>query len=329
LLHLNDVDAVERALTDVSAATLVGALDVSLSVAATEFQAPLPFAFAVIAMGRFGGHELGLGSDVDVMFVYDPHEGADPETAGRLAFQVANDLRKRLMAQSNDPQLLIDADLRPEGRQGPLVRTLDSYAAYYARWSAGWESQALLRAEFVAGDAQLGARFEEIIAPLRFPEGGLEPDQVREIRRLKARMEAERLPRGADPNLHTKLGRGGLSDVEWVAQLLQLQHAYSVPGLRTTRTLEALEAACKADLIAREDVDALRTAWQFAARIRDAVMLVRAHASDLVPTDMRELRGIAYVLGYTPEDSGRVLEDYQRITRRARNVMERVFYDAG
>ncbi|HBJ73018.1 MAG TPA: bifunctional glutamine-synthetase adenylyltransferase/deadenyltransferase, partial [Actinobacteria bacterium] len=329
LLHLNDVDAVERALTDVSAATLVGALDVSLSVAATEFQAPLPFAFAVIAMGRFGGHELGLGSDVDVMFVYDPHEGADPETAGRLAFQVANDLRKRLMAQSNDPQLLIDADLRPEGRQGPLVRTLDSYAAYYARWSAGWESQALLRAEFVAGDAQLGARFEEIIAPLRFPEGGLEPDQVREIRRLKARMEAERLPRGADPNLHTKLGRGGLSDVEWVAQLLQLQHAHSVPGLRTTRTLEALEAACKADLIAREDVDALRTAWQFAARIRDAVMLVRAHASDLVPTDMRELRGIAYVLGYTPEDSGRVLEDYQRITRRARNVMERVFYDAG
>lgn len=329
LLHLSDVDAVERALTDVSAATLVGALDVSLSVVATEFQAPLPFEFAVIAMGRFGGHELGLGSDVDVMFVYDPHKGADPETAGRLAFQVANDLRKRLMAQSNDPQLLIDADLRPEGRQGPLVRTLDSYAAYYARWSAGWESQALLRAEFVAGDPQLGARFEEIIAPLRFPEGGLEPEQVREIRRLKARMEAERLPRGADPYLHTKLGRGGLSDVEWVAQLLQLQHAHSVPGLRTTRTLEALEAACKADLIARQDVDALRTAWQFAARIRDAVMLVRAHASDLVPTDFRELRGIAYVLGYTPEDSGRVLEDYQRITRRARNVMERVFYGAG
>ena len=328
LLHLSDVDAVERALTDVSAATLVGALNVSLNVVATEFEAPLPFSFAVIAMGRFGGHELGLGSDVDVMFVYEPYQDADAEAAGRLAFQVANDLRTRLMAQSNDPQLVIDADLRPEGRQGPLVRTLESYAAYYARWSAGWESQALLRAEFVAGDADLGARFEEIIAPLRYPDGGLDVEQVREIRRLKARMEAERLPRGADPHLHTKLGRGGLSDVEWVAQLLQLQHAFEVPGLRTTRTLPALEAAWQAGLIARADVDALRTAWQFAARIRDAVMLVRAHASDLVPTDIRELRGIAYVLGYAPEDSGRVLEDYQRITRRARIVMERVFYGA-
>ncbi|MDO9485664.1 MAG: bifunctional [glutamine synthetase] adenylyltransferase/[glutamine synthetase]-adenylyl-L-tyrosine phosphorylase [Actinomycetota bacterium] len=328
LLHLSDVDAVERALTDVSAATLVGALEVSLAVVATEYEGPLPFAFAVIAMGRFGGHELGLGSDVDVMFVYEPYDGADPETAGRLAFQVANDLRRRLMAQSNDPQLIIDNDLRPEGRQGPLVRTLHSYAAYYARWSAGWESQALLRAEFVAGDEALGARFASVIAPLRYPEGGLQPEQVREIRRLKARMEAERLPRGADPHLHTKLGRGGLSDVEWVAQLLQLQHAFEFPGLRTTRTLEALEAACAAGLIGRDDVDALRTAWQFAARIRDAVMLVRAHASDLVPTDIRELRGIAYVLGYGTEDSGRVLEDYQRITRRARKVMERLFYDA-
>ncbi len=327
LLHSSDVDAAEKALTDVSAATLVGALDISLSAVATEYQAPLPFAFSVIGMGRFGGHELGLGSDVDVMFVYEPNDGADPETAGRLAFQVADDMRKRLMAQSNDPKLVIDADLRPEGRQGPLVRSLESYAAYYARWSAGWESQALLRAEFVAGDAELGHRFEQLIEPLRYPAAGLDVDQVREIRRLKARMEAERLPRGADPHLHTKLGRGGLSDVEWVVQLLQLQHAHEVPGLRTTRTLEALEAAANVGLILQRDADALRTAWQFAARIRDAVMLVRAHASDLVPTDIRELRGIAYALGYSPEDSGQVLEDYQRFTRRARNVMERVFYD--
>lgn len=326
LLHLLDVDEAERALTDVSAATVIGALEVSLTVVATEYQAPLPFSFAVIAMGRFGGRELGLGSDVDVMFVYDPVPDADAETAAKLAFQVANDLRTRLMAPSNDPQLVIDADLRPEGRQGPLVRSLDSYAAYYARWSAGWESQALLRASFVAGDPELGARFEALIAPLRYPADGLHPAQVREIRRLKARMEAERLPRGADPNLHTKLGRGGLSDVEWVAQLLQLQHAAAVPDLRTTRTLEALEVAHREGFIAAADVDALRTAWQLAARIRDAVMLVRARASDLVPTDLRELRGIAFVLGYAPEDSGRVLEDYQRVTRRARNVMERVFY---
>ena len=145
-----------------------------------------------------------------------------------------------------DPVLEVDASLRPEGRNGPLVRTLASYAAYYARWSSGWESQALLRAEPVAGDTALGAAFVELIDPLRYPDGGITETAVREIRRLKARMEAERLPRGADPGLHTKLGRGGLSDVEWVAQLLQLQHGHELPGLRTTRTLPALVAATDA-----------------------------------------------------------------------------------
>ncbi|MFA7323163.1 MAG: bifunctional [glutamine synthetase] adenylyltransferase/[glutamine synthetase]-adenylyl-L-tyrosine phosphorylase [Candidatus Nanopelagicales bacterium] len=327
LLHLIDVDQAEIALTDVAVATITGALDVSMRVASAEAGSALPFSFAVIAMGRFGGQELGLGSDVDVMFVFEPLPGADEVQVGRLAFQVANDLRTRLMAPSNDPQLDVDADLRPEGRQGPLVRSLESYAAYYSRWSAGWESQALLRAAFVAGDAELGRRFEKLIDPLRYPESGLDAAQVREIRRIKARMESERLPRGADPTLHVKLGRGGLSDVEWVAQLLQLQHAHAIPALRTTRTIQVLEVASQEDLITREDAEALRTAWQFAARIRDAVMLVRAHASDSVPTDLRELRGIAYVLGYGPEDSGRVLEDYRRVTRRARNVVERVFYD--
>ncbi|MDD2857650.1 MAG: bifunctional [glutamine synthetase] adenylyltransferase/[glutamine synthetase]-adenylyl-L-tyrosine phosphorylase, partial [Candidatus Nanopelagicales bacterium] len=328
LLHLVDVDEAGLALTDVAAATVAGALDVALRATAEEHGAALPMSFAVIAMGRFGGAELGLGSDVDVMFVYEPHPGADEEQVGRLAFQVANDLRTRLMAPSNDPQLDVDADLRPEGRQGALVRSLESYAAYYARWSAGWESQALLRAAFVAGDADLGARFEQLIEPLRYPEAGLDAQQVREIRRIKARMESERLPRGADPSLHIKLGRGGLSDVEWVAQLLQLQHAHVIPELRTTRTIEALEAASERGLLAHEDADALRTSWQFASRIRDAVMLVRAHASDSVPTDLRELRGIAYVLGYGPDESGRVLEDYRRVTRRARNVVERVFYES-
>src|SRR5690606_2878110 len=136
-------------------------------------------------------------------------------------------------------------DLRPEGRNGPLVRTLDGYAAYYRRWSLVWESQALLRAQPVAGDAELGERFTALVDPLRYPPDGLDDAAVREIRRLKARMEAERLPRGADRTTHTKLGRGGLSDVEWTVQLLQLRHAGRLPALRTTRTRRALAAACE------------------------------------------------------------------------------------
>jgi glutamate-ammonia-ligase adenylyltransferase len=222
--------------------------------------------------------------------------------------------------------LEVDASLRPEGRNGPLVRTIASYASYYEKWSSTWEAQALLRAEPVAGDERLGREFVALIDPLRYPEGGIADTDVREIRRLKARMEAERLPRGADPGLHTKLGRGGLSDVEWVAQLLALQHGHDVPALRTTRTVPALVGAVQAGLLDQEDADHLVASWRIATRVRDAVMLARGRASDMVPTDTRDLAAVSQVLGYAPGESGALLDDYRRITRRARGVVERVFY---
>ena len=325
LLHVAEEEQAGLALTDVGEATIAGALRVASALVEKE-QGVLPMRLAVIAMGRFGGAELGYGSDVDVMFVYESMPGADETEAGRAAFAVANAMRTLLMAPSSDPPLDVDADLRPEGRQGPLVRTLASYAAYYDRWSAGWEAQALLRARPIAGDERLGARFVELIDPLRYPAGGIDDDAIREIRRLKARMEAERLPRGADPSLHTKLGRGGLSDVEWAVQLVQLQHAGELPALRGTSTVESLDAACRAGLVDQRDAEALRASWRIATKVRDAAMLVRGSASDMVPTSVRELRGIAHVLGYRLEESNRLLDDYRRITRRGRQVVERVFY---
>ena len=247
-------------------------------------------------------------------------------TATEAALAVARELRRLLALPTPDPPLDIDADLRPEGKDGPLVRTLASYASYYARWSAPWEAQALLRAAPVAGDADLGRAFAELIDPLRYPAGGIDERAVREIRRLKARMEAERLPRGADPTLHTKLGRGGLSDVEWVVQLLILQHGHEVAALRTTRTLPALLAAREAGLLERADADELAHAWRSASRIRDAVMLVRGRAGDMVPTEPLVLRQVSQVLGYAPGRSGELVEDYRRVSRRARTVVEKVFY---
>jgi glutamate-ammonia-ligase adenylyltransferase len=298
-----------------------------VAVAVVGGDAGLPTRFAVIAMGRYGGAELGFGSDADVIFVHDPLPGSDAQEATEAALAVARELRRLLAIPSPDPALEIDADLRPEGKDGPLVRSLDSYAAYYARWSEPWEAQALLRATPVAGDADLGERFIALVDPLRYPQGGIDDTAVREIRRLKARMEAERLPRGADPGLHTKLGRGGLSDVEWVAQLLTLRHGYRVPGLRTPRTLPALAAAVDAGLLERSDADVLGRAWRQASRIRDAVMLVRGRPSDLVPTEPVLLAQVSQVLGYPPGRTGELLEDYRRVSRRARQVVERVFYE--
>jgi glutamate-ammonia-ligase adenylyltransferase len=261
------------------------------------------------------------------MFVFDPRPGVDDERGMRAALALAEQVRLQLMAPSDDPPLDVDARLRPEGKQGPLVRSLASYAAYYERWSSVWEAQALVRADVAAGDAGLGARFLELIDPLRWADGRPEDDFV-EVRRLKARMEAERLPRGADPQLHTKLGRGGLSDVEWTVQLLQMRHAAQVPALRTTRTLEGLDAARDAGLLDASDAAVLRSAWLLASAVRNAIMLVRGMPGDILPMDVLELRAVAFVLGYPLDDSGRLIEDYRRTTRRARQVFERVFYGA-
>ncbi|MFJ6717387.1 bifunctional [glutamine synthetase] adenylyltransferase/[glutamine synthetase]-adenylyl-L-tyrosine phosphorylase [Streptomyces sp. NPDC091259] len=317
------VDRIGRAVSDLTAATVGGALRAAVR---SHWGETLPTRFAVIGVGRFGGHELGYGSDADVLFVHEPREGVDEQEAAKAAQAVIAEMRRLLQLPTADPPLLIDADLRPEGRSGPLVRTLASYAAYYRRWSLTWESQALLRAEPVAGDPELGARFIELIDPLRYPTDGLGENAVREIRRLKARMETERMPRGADPTLHTKLGRGGLSDVEWTVQLTQMRHAWHEPGLRTTRTREALAAAHAAGLIPAEEAQILDEAWVLATRVRNAVMLVRGRAGDTFPSEARELAAVGRYLGYAEGTVGDMLDDYRRITRRARAVVDELFY---
>jgi glutamate-ammonia-ligase adenylyltransferase len=319
------VDRVGQTVSDLTAATLAGTLR---AVVREGWGDTLPTRFAIIGVGRFGGHELGYGTDADVLFVHEPREGVDEQEAAEAANRVVAEMRRLLQVPSADPALLIDADLRPEGRNGPLVRTLKSYEAYYRRWSQTWESQALLRAEPVAGDEELGRRFVELIDPLRYPRGGLGEDAVREIRRLKARMESERLPRGADPKLHTKLGPGGLSDVEWTVQLMQMRHGAEEASLRTPRTREALAAARGLGLVSEEDASTLDEAWVLATRVRNAVMLVRGRAGDTFPTESRELAAVGRYLGYGPGHVGDMLDAYRRTARRARGVMESLFYGA-
>jgi glutamate-ammonia-ligase adenylyltransferase len=172
----------------------------------------------------------------------------------------------------------------------------------------------------------LAARFRALIDPVRWPPSGLTDADVREVRRIKARVESERLPRGADPNRHLKLGRGGMADVEWTAQLLQLRHAARVPGLRHPGTMTALRVSGEAGLLAPEDVAELSAAWTFASRLRNAAVLWRGRPVDALPSDLRDLDGIARIVGYPAGSAARIVDDYQRRTRRARAVVERVFY---
>jgi glutamate-ammonia-ligase adenylyltransferase len=323
LLGLLPPTEVCAALSEVWAAVLRAALDAVIRGRPGPPRARL----AVIGMGRLGGAELGYGSDADVLFVCEPLDGAAEHEAVRWSTGVAEQVRAQLGAPSPDPVLQVDFDLRPEGRNGPLVRTCESYRAYYAKWAEPWEAQALLRARPLGGDVDLGERFRDLIDPFRYPAQGLAAEQITEIRRIKARVDAERLPRGADRATHTKLGLGGLADVEWTVQLLQLQHAGDVPELRTTSTLEGLRECVEAGLLAEGDAEALAAGWTMATRARNAVTLVRGKPSDQLPRPGRELAATARAMGYPAGgDPGEFVDEYRRITRRARAVVERVFY---
>jgi len=323
------IETMSEVITPAADLALKGVLRIARdAVTAEQGLEQEPATFAVVAMGRLGGVEMGYASDADVLFVYEPAPG-DLDQAKGWAMAVASQLRSLLGATGAEPALPVDADLRPEGRQGPMVRTLSAYAEYYARWAQGWERQALLRARPVAGDEGLGDRFVELIDPLRYPAGGLAEPEVRELRRIKARVEKERMPRGVPASHHLKLGRGGLTDVEWTVQLLQLQYAATVPELRTTATLAALQAAQHAELLSPADTVRLRHAWELASRLRNGIVLATGRASvqkaDVLPGG-QELAAVARLLGYAPGHAVDLDQHWLRASRRARAVMERVFF---
>lgn len=309
------VEELGRGLSDVTTALLDGVLSLAHRWG-DEVE------FGIIAMGRYGGGELGFGSDADVMYVYRA-AGAEPHEAQRRAEAIVRELT-RLTEDVRLP-LELDIGLRPEGKNGAVVRSLESYRAYYARWSLTWEAQALLRARGVVGEAGLLQDFAELADRIRYPEQ-LDADALREVKRIKARVESERLPRGADPSRHLKLGRGSLSDVEWLVQLLQLHHGARVPALRTTSTLDALAAAVDAGLLPEDDAGRLRAAWLLASRVRSAVTLWTARTGDVLPTDRQVLEGVAQLLEYPPGEASTLEEDYLRVTRLARQVFELRFY---
>jgi glutamate-ammonia-ligase adenylyltransferase len=319
---------VGEALAETDRAAILGALRVAENIVSAT--GPLKTAVLVVAMGRQGGREIGYGSDADVLYVHRALTGyADGEAqqqaakiVGHVSSLLTQPLKPAIMAER---VLTVDADLRPEGKSGAMVRSLESYAEYYRRWSLVWEAQALLRARPIAGDDQLADDFLRLINPIRYPDSLSEAD-IREIRRIKARVESERLPRGADPARHLKLGRGGLSDVEWLVQLLQLQHAGRHPELRTTSTLEALEAAAGLDLIEAADAGLLADAWRLASRIRSANVIWTGRASDLLPSSRRDLEAVARWCGYEEGMATAFEENYLRVSRRARAVFEKVFY---
>lgn len=320
---------VSRALSDLDRVLTLGALRAAeIELFASEERAA---EFLVVGMGRQGGQEITYGSDMDAMFVHRSLPGVSESVAEKQSLRLAQRVTQ-LVSKPIKPAiraelpLQLDADLRPEGKQGPLCRSLDSYAAYYQRWMAMWERQALLRARPVAGSDALADSFMEVVDAVRYGPAPTS-SQVREVRRIKARVESERLPRGADPSRQVKLGRGGLSDVEWLVQLLQMQHSAEVPALHTTSTLDALDALVDTELISDESAQTLREAWELCTRVRAALMVWSGRNNDVLPSGRRELEAISRWCGFEDGHAGDFEEHYLRTTRRARQVFEELFYE--
>lgn len=274
-------------------------------------------ALCLVAMGRFGGAELSYASDLDLIVVYDG-EGPDDAAA---AIRATEAIRTFLAGETPARRLYaVDFDLRPEGRQGPLARSLDGYAAYYDRWSATWERQALVRARPVAGDQGVARAFMTLVDSHVWRTPFTEAE-AREVRRMKARIERERVPAGEDPQFHLKLGPGSLSDVEWTAQLLQLTH-----GVRATGTMAALDALAQRSVLDPEDHQVLAEAYRFCERTRNRLFLVNGARGDSLPSDASQLARLARSLDTTATG---LREGYRRVTRRSRRVVERIFYGNG
>ncbi len=313
MLDLVTIEQLGKALGAITTAVLSGAL-------ALAHPYGDGIEFGIVAMGRYGGDELGFGSDADVMYVYRAAGAEDPQA-------VAEHIVHELSRLTEDLRVPLDLDigLRPEGKNGAVVRSIESYRAYYERWSLTWEAQALLRSRRVVGDVGVLEEFETLTDDIRYPANA-GAAEVREIKRIKARVESERLPQGADPARHLKLGRGSLSDVEWLVQVLQLQHGHELPSMRTTSTLRALAAAEAEGLLSSTDAGKLRDAWVLASRARSAMTLWTSKTVDVLPTDRQQLEGVARLLAYPPGSATRFEEDYLRITRQARQVFDRLFY---
>ena len=311
VVHEVPAETISPALSDIYRALLTALLEW------LDTEERFGVRLAVIGLGRFGGAEIGFSSDLDVMYVYEAvHERPNIRAAAQALGKAVQDFRMPVE---------LDLDLRPEGRKGAIARTPKGLAAYYERWAEPWERHALLRAAPVAGDPELLDRSFASINAVRW-ERPLTRDDERQIKRLKARMESERLPRGVDSSRHVKLGRGSLTDVEWIVQLYQLRLAAHDTTVRTTHTLAALSALETAEAISQSDAETLRHAWLLASRVRDANILATGTASDVLAEPGSALEPTARVLGYASGQSARLDNDYLRATRRSRRVFERLFY---
>ncbi|WP_280183601.1 bifunctional [glutamine synthetase] adenylyltransferase/[glutamine synthetase]-adenylyl-L-tyrosine phosphorylase, partial [Nocardia cyriacigeorgica] len=306
---------VGRHLTDLADAALTAAL--SVAVARVCRDEPCPVRLAVIAMGKCGARELNYVSDVDIVFAAEPADA----TAARLAAE--------MMSIGSAAFFEVDAALRPEGKAGALVRTLDSHIAYYQRWARTWEFQALLKARPMTGDLALGEQYRDALMPMVW-SASERPDFVPDVQAMRRRVE-DLVPADLRER-ELKLGHGSLRDVEFAVQLLQLVHGRVDDTLHVQGTVEALTALAAGGYVGRDDAANLTASYEFLRLLEHRLQLQRLKRTHTLPADddeegMRWLARAAHMRPDGRQDAMGVLRtEIRRNTVRVRRLHAKLFY---
>lgn len=284
--------------------------------------APALDRFAIIGLGKLGGRELNFGSDLDIIFVYEEGDGPAPEGPALITLysQIAQSIYQ-LSSESSavGPAYKIDTDLRPEGSRGALVLSLQGYRDYFESRGRIWEQQAMTRARFIAGDPELGRRFMDVAHDFTY-RPKLEYGSLIEIARLRERMEKE-LANEAKKGKNVKLGHGGLADIEFTVQILQLMHGRRNPKLRATNTLEVLATLSAYGILHHDEAGPLEKHYLFLRNLETALRLISAKATNHIPKDEESLTMLARMLGYKGEGNEpgeALLEDYGKVSQSVR-----------
>jgi glutamate-ammonia-ligase adenylyltransferase len=297
-----------------------------------------PLRFVVLGLGKLGGIELNYSSDIDLIFLYeDEGQTAGPRSVSYAEFfaRVGGEVVRILADHSAlGPAYRVDMRLRPDGEAGPLARSIAATVGYYETSGRTWERQALIKCRPVAGDLGLGREFLAAIAPFVYRRY-LGAAEIGEIQALKRRIEARTRSAGADLD-EVKTGHGGIRDVEFVVQFLQLLHGGAEPSVRHPSTLVALDRLESIGCLNPEERGVMEETYRFLRKVEHRLQTLFDRQTHRMPADPEERRKLAIRLGYAPatpwEDrtgpTERFLADYRAKADLNRRILNHLLHDA-
>ncbi len=281
--------------------------------------------FAVLGMGKLGGMELNFSSDLDLVFVYDDED--DTARAVTRYSSLAQKLFKYCAAMTPAGiAYKVDTDLRPEGSQGTLILPLSGYQEYFKTRGRIWERQAMTRARVVAGNRETGQRFLDIAQQFAFSPR-LDYENLIDIARLRERMEME-LAQEKNKGKNVKLGFGGLADIEFTVQILQLIYGEKTRGLRSTNTLAALQNFSQFGFMDEGQSSELRDSYLFLRNLECNLRLYSERSANCLPLESRELAGLSRMMGLAGKNDAELeaalIQAYESTTEKVRACYRKI-----